>query len=70
MSRAAKERPTHIKLSKAEQDEDRELDFELEFLRSLSTRQRFELMFERSRQMVESLRAHGHREALSILKRP
>ncbi|MGE5346614.1 MAG: hypothetical protein ACM3JH_11720 [Acidithiobacillales bacterium] len=59
-----------LKLSETEQDEDRELEFELAFLRSLSTAQRFELMFDRSRQMAESLRAHGHGEAASILKRP
>ena len=59
-----------LKLSKAEEDEERELEFELAFLRSLTTDQRFELMFARSRQMAESLRAHGHGEPPSILKRP
>ncbi len=59
-----------LKLSKAEEDEERELEFELAFLRSLTAEQRFELMFARSRQMAESLRAHGHGEPSSILKRP
>jgi len=71
METASRGQPRAIlKLSEAEQDEERELEFELAFLRSLSTQQRFELMFERSRQMAESLRAHGHGEAASTLKRP
>ena len=37
---------------------------------SLTTEQRFDLMLTRSRQLAESLRAHGHGEAPSILKRP
>ncbi len=62
--------PTLLKLSESEQDEDRETEFELAFLRSLTVAERFELMLSRSRQMAESLRAHGHGEASSILKRP
>jgi len=49
--------------------EERELEFELDFLLSLTIEQRFELLFERSRQMAESLEAHGHRAPSSILKR-
>ena len=62
--------PDALKLAETEQDEERELEFELAFFRGLTTEQRFDLMFERSRQMAESLRAHGHGEAPSILKRP
>ncbi|HKB70442.1 MAG TPA: hypothetical protein VKH46_06320 [Thermoanaerobaculia bacterium] len=58
------------KLSAEEQDEDRELHFDLDFLASLTTQQRFDLMFERSREMAEMLRANGHSEASSIVKRP
>jgi len=71
MADAARNRTAEtLKLFEEEQDEERELDFEIAFLKSLSTAQRFELMFERSRQMAETLRAHGHGEAPSILKRP
>lgn len=49
--------------------EEQELKFELDFLLGLTTEQRFELMFERSRQMAEALEAHGHRAPSSILKR-
>ncbi len=67
---ARKQTPGALKLAEGEQDEERELEFEIAFLRSLTIEQRFDLMFERSRQMAESLRAHGHGEAPSILKRP
>ena len=58
-----------LKLAETEQDEDRELEFDLDFLAGLSVAQRFNLMFERSRLMAEMLRAHGHGEAAPILKR-
>ncbi len=54
----------------AEADDERELAFELAYLRSLTTQQRFELMFRRSREMAEMLFRHGHREPVAIIKRP
>jgi len=63
-------RPDALTLAETEQDEERDLRFELAFLRSLTTGQRFNLMFGRSRQMADSLRAHGRAEAESILQRP
>ena len=36
-------------------DEEKEMEFELAFLRSLTTQQRFDLMFQRSREMAEVL---------------
>jgi hypothetical protein len=58
-----------LKLDPAGDTEDQELDFELDFQRSLTTAQRFEMMFRRSREMVELLRAHGHGNTASIVKR-
>ena len=58
-----------LKISPSDYSEDRELQFELDFLAGLTTQARFELMFERSRQMAEALEAHGHRAPASILKR-
>ncbi len=52
-----------------EDDEDRELEFDLEFLRSLTTEERFRLMIEKSQQMAEALIRHGHRRPTEILKR-
>ncbi len=55
-------------------DEDRELEFELAYQRSLTTQQRFDMMFRRSRLMAEALarherRTHGPRTATEIVKR-
>ena len=71
MDRAPETRPETriLKVPPDAATEEQELNFELDFLLSLTTEQRFELMFERSRQMAEALEAHGHRAPASILKR-
>ena len=69
MDRKPSDRPSILKLAPDARDERRELEFELEFQRSLTTAQRFELMFQRSRQMAEALLTHGHRAPSTILKR-
>ena len=56
-----------LKLSKS--DENKEIDFELDYLLSLTTRQRFELMFEKSRQMAALLRKNGRRKTPTVIKR-
>ena len=59
-------------LLKLEPDEDTsaaELAFELRFLGSLAVAQRFELMFQKSREMKELMESCGHRSAPAILKR-
>ena len=56
--------PRILKLS--EHDPERELEFELA---SLSTAERFELMFKKSREMAEILLRNGHREPVEVLKR-
>jgi hypothetical protein len=58
-----------LKVSPHATSEEQELKFELDFLLGLTAQARFELMFERSRQMAEALEAHGHRAPSSILKR-
>ena len=58
-----------LKVSPGEPSEEQELRFELDFLAGLTVQARFELMFERSRQMAEALEANGHRAPASILKR-
>ena len=65
--------PHETKILKVEPDassEEQELRFELDFLAGLTVQARFELMFERSRQMAEAVEANGHRAPTSILKRP
>jgi hypothetical protein len=50
-------------------DEDKELEFELDYQRELTTQQRFELMFRKSREIAEVLLRHGHRKPFEIVKR-
>jgi len=45
-----------------EHDEEKELEFELAYQHELTTQQRFELMFRKSREMKEMLLDHGYRE--------
>jgi len=52
-----------------EHDEEKEIEFELSWLPSLSTEQRFELMFKKSRELVALLKANGHRRSPEIIKR-
>lgn len=58
-----------LKLDPSADTENEELDFELAFQRGLTTEQRFEMMFRRSREMAELLRSHGHGNTVSIVKR-
>jgi hypothetical protein len=53
-----------------EHDEDRERAFELDYLLSLSTRERFHLMRKRSDEMKRTLLRLGHRKPVEIVKRP
>jgi hypothetical protein len=57
-----------LKLDK--HDEDKEIEFELDYLTSLTTQQRFELMFKKTRDML-SLRKkkNARREGTEIIKR-
>ena len=58
-----------LKVGMDEQDEDRELEFELDYLATLTVQQRFEMMFERAQQIREMLERHGHRRPSEIVKR-
>ncbi len=48
---------------------ERELEFELDFQASLTTQQRFTMMFRRSDQIKETLIRHGYRKPIEIIKR-
>lgn len=56
-----------LKLEK--DDEEKEIEFELEYLLSLTTQQRFELMFKKSKELAEMLLRHGYRKPFEIIKR-
>lgn len=58
-----------LKVAPDEPSDEQELKFELDFLAGLTVQARFELMFERSRQMAEAMEANGHRAPASVLKR-
>ncbi len=51
-------------------DPKRELDFELAYLRGLTTQERFALMFRKSRELADTLARHGHRKPVALVKRP
>jgi len=56
-----------LKLEK--DDERREIEFELDYLVSLTTRQRFQMMMQKSREMTLLLRRNGHRKSTQVVKR-
>jgi hypothetical protein len=69
MTRPRRGRPGGI-LKLAADDPDRELEFELAYLRSLTTQERFALMFRKSQELSKSLARHGHRKPVALVKRP
>ena len=50
-------------------DENREIEFELSYLKSLTTRERFMLMQIKSEEIKKMLRTRGYRKSPEIIKR-
>ena len=50
-------------------NENQEIEFELNYLSSLSLGERFSLMLAKTRELKDNLRRNGYREAASIVKR-
>ncbi len=50
-------------------DEQKEIEFELDYLLSLTVEERFQMMFEKSRIIKDILVRNGHRKAFEIIKR-
>jgi hypothetical protein len=50
-------------------DEKKEIDFELNYLSSLSLDQRFSLMQKKSQELKTNLKNNGHRRTPQIIKR-
>lgn len=50
-------------------NEKKEMEFELKFLRSLSVKERFELMLKKTKEMVRLLEKSGRRKPFEIIKR-
>jgi hypothetical protein len=47
----------------------KEIEFELKFLKSLSLKERFNLMLKKSREMLDLLVKSGHRRPSEVIKR-
>jgi hypothetical protein len=56
-----------LKLEK--DDEQREIQFELDYLASLTTQQRFEMMRQKSHEMMALLNRNARRKSPQIIKR-
>ncbi len=56
-----------LKLSQS--DEEKELEFELNYLASLTFEERLKMMKRKSREMLRQMVEHGHRRPFEILKR-
>lgn len=50
-------------------NEEQEIEFELSYLLSLSVQERFQLMFKKTRELIELLERNGHRRPDQIIKR-
>ena len=50
-------------------DEQKEIEFELSWLASLTLQERFQLMFQKTRELIELLEKNGHRKPTQIIKR-
>lgn len=47
----------------------KEIKFELRYLASLSTRERFAMMFRKTKEIIDLLNKSGHRKPSEIIKR-
>ena len=56
-----------LKLDK--HDEDREIEFELNYLSSLTVKQRFTMMFKKTNEIRSLLKNRGNRKDTQIIKR-
>ena len=57
------------RLDPDEQDEDPELELELDYQSSLTTAQRFEMMLNKSQELIVELLKRGDRKPVEIIKR-
>jgi hypothetical protein len=56
-------------LKMADHDENKEIDFEISYLLSLSVKERFELMIKRTTELLNLFEKNGHRRTPEIIKR-
>jgi hypothetical protein len=56
-----------LKLNK--HNEKKEIEFELDYLTSLTTQQRFEMMFRKTREMLRLLKRNERKKTTEVIKR-
>ena len=56
-----------LKLKKS--NPSREIEFELNYLKTLSTKQRFQMMFKKTEEIRNLLKNHGYRKTSQVIKR-
>ena len=56
-------------LKQEKANESQEIEFELDYLTSLTTRQRFQMMLQKSREMALLLKRNGRRKSTQVVKR-
>ena len=56
-----------LKLSKA--NEDKEIDFELNYLASLTVGERFQMMLQKNQEMISLLKRYGSQRTTEVIKR-
>ena len=56
-------------LKLTQHDEEKEFEFELDYLLSLTFEERLRMMREKSREMLRQMIDHGHRRSFEIIKR-
>lgn len=66
MSKVEKEMPI-LKLKKS--NPRKEIEFELKYLKSLTTKQRFQMMLKKTREIKSLLKSHGYRKTAQVIKR-
>jgi hypothetical protein len=62
-----KKNPSVLKLSQG--DEAKELEFELDYLASLTFEERLQMMRQKSKEMLRQMIEHGHRRSFEVIKR-
>ena len=50
-------------------DEDKEIEFELNYLKLLTIKERFQMMFKKTEEMRSLLKDHGYRKTPQVIKR-
>jgi hypothetical protein len=58
-----------LKVDPSDQSDERELEFELDYLATLTVEQRFEMMFRRSRELKALMERYGPRRTPEVVKR-